>query len=742
MERGKKTSIITFALVAIVVASSLPMPCAALDGPPSMQLTQSMPNVSQYVKPDFRNLVYAEHNNADTSMDNACEKLSIAMVAKNNRQVVKAYNAIAWSYFCRNNFGKAETTYLSALQICDSIGDRRGTANCYHDIANTLVMMNRYNEANEYDHKALNIFYEMNDEDGLSKVCRTLGLLCITHHLYNQAEEYLNRALDIDIRMNIRTHNNSNNIALDYMYLGLNDYRKNLDTRIDSLLRRAKIKNLRAYKEFKSDGNTTTIADACKNLMCIYLRYAQNSQGDLQQKYLDSSLMFHNFGLTAVKKAKNDVSKIDYLLGECKMALENGKYDVARKRFESTRVAVDKDPFSAYYLKYGFLMVKYFESVGDYRRSFEWADWTKKLERRQLNREYAVLSARLSLKNEQDKILLQNEIDTEHEYIKHREQEIRLVVITASTVLVLVLITILVVVIRNSLQRKKRLGRKLKDRNEELESQRDQLEIVNDQLQSSINFAHSLQTSMVPTAEQMNEMFGNTLILWRPLDLVSGDFYWATQSGRRKLVTIADCTGHGVPGGFMSMLGVSLLSDITLSPEFKNGQMTAGNVLDIMREKVVESLRQSDADAMALDGMDMAVCIIDEDSTTLQFAGAFRPLLLERNGSVTEYKGDRMPISFLSHSPRPFNTVRIDIEPGDTIFIYSDGITDQFGYKENGETSKFTGRRLQTVLTENAGKPFDEIQKQINDAIENWRSPAQQRTIPQTDDIILLGIRF
>lgn len=703
---------------------------------------QSMPNVSQYVKPDFRNLVYAEHINADTSMANAQKNLRISMAAKNTRQIVRAYNSIAWSHFCRNNFDMAVKTYKQALQICDSIGDRKGIANCYHDIANALVMMNLYNEANEYDHKALNIFYETNDEDGISKVCKTLGLMCITHHLYNQAAEYLNRALDIDTRMNIRTNNNATDVAIDYMYLGLADYRKFIDTRVDSLIHQAKAKNLRAYKEFKSAGNTTIIADACKNLMCIYLRYAQNSRGDLKQKYLDSSLVFHNIGLTAVRKTKNDVSKIDYLLGECKMALESRDFDTARKRFKSSRQAVDKEPNRAYYLKYGFLMVKYYEYVGDYRHSFEWAEWTKKMEKRQLNREYAVRSAQLSLKNEQDNILQKNELDREHEYIVHREQEIRLVVITASTSLVLILITILAIVIRNSLKRKKRLGKKLMARNEELESQRDQLEIINDQLASSINFAHHMQTSMLPTNEQMNEMFGQTLILWRPLDLVSGDFYWATQIGKRKLVTVADCTGHGVPGGFMSMLGVSILSDITQMPAFKDGTMTAGDVLNMMRDSVVESMRQSEEGAMALDGMDMGLCIIDEDSPTIQFAGAFRPLLVVHNDNLTEYRGDRMPISFLSPNPRPFATKFVDIEPGDTIFLYSDGITDQFGYNEKGDQAKFAGRRLQKVLTDNAGKPLEEIQMQIEAAIDNWRAPAQHRTLPQTDDIILLGIRF
>ena len=735
----KKTSpIIVFALAAIIVANSLPTSCMALEGPPPMQ---TMAKVSQYTKPDFRNLIYAEHNNADTSMAKARERLNSAIAANNARHIVSAYNAIAWCYFCRNNFDMAIQTYKLAMQICDSIGDRRGIANSYHNLANALTMMNFYNEANEYDHKALNIFYELKDEDAISRVSKTLGLMCITHHLYDQAAEHLNLALDIDTRMNVRTKNNANNIAYDYMYLGLADYRKHIDTRRDSLLNQAKVKNLQAYNIFKSSDNSIAIIDVCKNLMCIYLRYAQRTN-DKQQQMLDSSMFFHDLGLSAVKKTKNDINHIDYMLGECKHALINRKFDTTRERLKSTRAAINKDPLSAYYIKFGFMMVSYLERVHDYRHAFEWAEWTKTLEKRQLNREYAVRSAQLSLKNEQDNILQQKEIDREHEYIRHREQEIRLVVITASTVLVMIMIVILVIVIRNSLKRKKRLGRKLTKRNEELESQRDQLECINDQISSSINFAHHLQTSMLPSNEQMNKMFGQTLILWRPLDLVSGDFYWATQSGNRKLVTIADCTGHGVPGGFMSMLGISLLSDITMMPTFKDGSMTAGDVLNIMRDNVIESLRQSEDSTMALDGMDMALCIIDENSKTMQFAGAFRPLLLVRKNDLIEYKGDRMPISYLSPNPRPFVTMNIDIEPGDTIFIYSDGITDQFGYNEKGDQTKFTGRRLKNVLEENAGKPLDEIKTQIENTIDNWRSSVKKRKLPQTDDIILLGIRF
>ena len=738
--RQKKTSpIIVFALAVIFIASSLPMSCMALSDHLPMQ---SLPNVSQYVKPDFLNLFFVEHKNTDTSMATARDNLSVAIAENDTRKMTRAYDAIAWNHFCHNKFIQALKAYERILQICDSVSYRRGMVISYHNIANTLTMMNLYNEANEYDHKALNLAYELSDETDISKISKTLGLMCINHHLYKQAAEYLNRALDIDAEMNIRTNNNAYDVAYDYMYLGLADYRNALDTFNDSLLLQAKKKSLQAYKIFETTKNTTATTDICKNLIYIYLRIAQTSSGNQRQMFMDSCQYYHHIGSTALKKKKNEISQTDYLLWECKFALLNNDYATAHKKLKAVEEAMKKDPLNIFHVKYGFMMASYLEAMGDYQHSFEWADWTAKLEKRQLNREYAVKSAQLSLKNEQDNILQQNEIDREHEYILRREQEIRLVVITASTLLVLIMITVLAIIVRNSLKRKKRLGKKLMMRNIEIESQRDQLEFINDQLASSINFAQHLQTSMLPTTEQMNAIFGQAMILWRPLDVVSGDFYWATQSGRRKLVTIADCTGHGVPGGFMSMLGISILSDISLSPEFKNGQMTAANVLDIMRQKVVESLRQSEESSMALDGMDMAVCIVDEDSPTLQFAGAFRPIVIVRDGKVIEHKGDRMPISYISDSPRPFKTVNIDIEPGDTIFIFSDGITDQFGYNENGDTTKFTGRRLYKILQETAGQPLDEISKQIDAAIENWRAPANQKSIVQTDDIILLGIRF
>jgi len=739
MGREKTSPIIVFALAAIIAVSSLPIPCSAWNITPPIQAEA---NVSQFSKPHLRNLIYIEHKNIDTSMSNALDNLSVAIAANNTRRIVRAYNNIAWCYFCRNNFSMAAATYQTVLQICDSAHDRRNKAICLHNLANILAIMDRYNEANEYEHNAINIFYELNDEEYISKTGKTLGLMCINHHLYNTAAELLNHALEIDTRMNIRTNNNYEEIAYDYVYLGLIDFRKYFDMRNDSLLQQAKAKTLQAYEIFKTAKDNTSATYACRNLMYIYIECAHNAVGSQRQMFLDSSAFFHNIDLNLMKNAKNVAAQIDYLLWESKYAIETRQYGQAKQKLKAAKALIEIDPLKIFQVDYGHTMASYFEAVGDYQQSYEWSEWTTIIEKRQLNREFVVKSAKLSLKNELDDIIQQREIVREQEYIVRREQEIRLVVSTASTAFVLIMIAVLTFIVYKGLKRNKLLGKKLEKRNEDLESQKDQLECINNQIASSINFAHHMQTKMLPTAEQMNELLGDTLILWRPLDLVSGDFYWGMKSGRRKLVTIADCTGHGVPGGFMSMLGVSILSDITMTPAFKDGSMTAGQLLDLMRDNVVESLRQSEDGAMALDGMDMAVCIIDEDSPVLQFAGAFRPILVVHDGKLTEYKGDRMPISYIAPDPRPFKTVKIDVAPGDSIYIYSDGITDQFGYNDGGEQAKFSGRRLKQILEENCNKPFSEQKSIIENAIDNWRAPASKKKCAQTDDIILLGFRI
>ena len=676
----------------------------------------------------------------DTSLVHAFEELS---AAKSVRDTINAYNTIGWYYYDRREFDKAVDMFRNALDVSISIRNKQSTANCYINLADAMAQMGLYNESNDYNHKALNIFYETYNQEGISNVSKTIGLMCINHHLYKTAAEYLNRALEIDTVMNIRTGgNNATDVAFDYLYLGHAELSKYFDTYVDSLLQHAKAENLKAHSMMLKLNNKIGIAYSAKNLMDIYLETAKSTSGKARRHQLDSSLMFHAKGKKIVTELNITPLLTDFTIWEAKYAIETGQFEQAEKMLEQVDVAIRKGLPDSYKIDYGYTMADYYEAIGKYRRAYDWTDRTSKLEKQNMNREFAVQSAKMSVRNDFADILQQREIDREREYIKRREQEIRYVIITATAAMVLILIAVLAAIVMKILKRRRKLEKKLKIRNEELELQKDQLECINDQIVSSINFAHHLQTSILPTDEQMNAMFGDMLILWRPLDVVSGDFYWATQSGGRKLITIADCTGHGVPGGFMSMLGVSLLSDITQMQDFKDGTMTAGNVLDIMRDKVVEALRQSEESSMALDGMDMALCIIDTEARQMQYAGAFRPLVMVRDGQLIERKGDKMPVSYLSANPRPFVTHTIDIADGDIIYIFSDGITDQFGYGATGKEQKFSLRRLLGLLEENAGKSFDEQKNVLVNSIDDWRAPVAKKSLNQTDDIILLGFRI
>lgn len=716
MKKETMSTAITFSLTAVLCACAIVCPVAA-NGEPTETWASS-----------------------DTSLNTAFEQLFSAATVKDS---IKAFNAIGMYLYNNNDFGKAVEMYRSALSICESAGDKKNMAVCYQNLGNALAMMNKFSDANEYNHKALDLFYELNNEEAVSNVSKAIGIMCITNHLYKTAAEYLERALAIDTVMNIRTGgNHAIDVAFDYLYLGYAELSKYRDTRSDYLLQQAKTMNLKAYRMLTKHGNKIGITYCSKNLMDTYLECAKHSEGKQYQQLLDSSLMYHNRGKKLATELNIVPLQTDFIIWEAKYAIEKHQYDQARSLLLQIESAINNVQDNTYRTEYGFLMANYYQAIGRYRQAYDWFDRATKFNKQQINLEFAVKSAKQSVGKEFASILQQREIEKEHENIIRHEQDIRLGIVSGTTAIVLLMIVGLTIAINRSLKRKKRLEKKLTERNDELELQKEQLEAINDQIASSINFAHHLQTSMLPSDSQMHELFSDVLILWRPLDLVSGDFYWGTHVGNRTLFTIADCTGHGVPGGFMSMLGISTLSDISLMPEFKSGQMTAGNVLDLMRDRVVESLRQSEESQMSLDGMDMALCILDTDTMEMQFAGAFRPVIFIRDGELTEYKGDKMPVSYLSDNPRPFVTNRINVKKGDLVFIYSDGITDQFGYNEEGKQSKFTGRRLLKILKEDGGKPFDELKQRIEDAIDDWRAPAGRKSTAQTDDIIFMGVKI
>ena len=271
------------------------------------------------------------------------------------------------------------------------------------------------------------------------------------------------------------------------------------------------------------------------------------------------------------------------------------------------------------------------------------------------------------------------------------------------------------------------LEEKVEQRTTELRHEKEKVEAAHKDIKDSINYAKKIQTAILPQDEQFAKLLPGSFVLFKPKDIVSGDFYWITQSGEAVLYATADCTGHGVPGGFMTMLGTSLLNEIV--NEKKISEPAA--VLNELREKIISSLRQTGASGESKDGMDMVLCRIEKNKLT--YAAANNSLYIIRNGLLKEYKPDKQPIGFYGDEKKPFTQHEIELMPGDMIFTFTDGYADQFG-GEKGK--KFKYRQLEDLLCDIYAKPLSEQKKILDTTIEKWKEGYDQ-----VDDILIIGIQ-
>jgi phosphoserine phosphatase RsbU/P len=262
-----------------------------------------------------------------------------------------------------------------------------------------------------------------------------------------------------------------------------------------------------------------------------------------------------------------------------------------------------------------------------------------------------------------------------------------------------------------------------------IESQKDQLAEINKEITDSINYARRIQSAFIPTEESFIKHFPEAFVLFRPKDIVSGDFYWLFEHNEKIFYATADCTGHGVPGGFMTMLGLSFLEEIV---EIK-GETRVNEILNYLRDRIVTTLKQSGNVGESKDGMDIAVCCIDRDKKLMTYSAANNSVNILRKGELIELKPDKQPCGFF-HEPRPFKLNEFALEEGDIVYTFTDGYADQFG-GPNGK--KFKYRKLEEMLVQNAAKPFAQQKQILLDAITDWMGKEHQ----QVDDILVIGLK-
>lgn len=266
-----------------------------------------------------------------------------------------------------------------------------------------------------------------------------------------------------------------------------------------------------------------------------------------------------------------------------------------------------------------------------------------------------------------------------------------------------------------------------------VEERTEKIKKQNNQIIESIRYASRIQSALLPSDEYLNQTLKNYFVFYEPLDIVSGDFYWVKQIENRIFVVAADCTGHGVPGAFMSILGITSLNEMITHTKYE----TAGEYLNDLRLLVKNSLNQSGKKGTVADGMDLTLVIFDLENQKMHFAGAYNQIIIIKNPDQTteviEYKGDRMPIGLHLKENMEFSDHVIKIEKGDTIYMFSDGIIDQFGGPNN---KKFSLANLKLLLSEIQFMPLPGQKEFIMNKFNEWKGEKYQ-----IDDVLVMGIK-
>jgi sigma-B regulation protein RsbU (phosphoserine phosphatase) len=256
------------------------------------------------------------------------------------------------------------------------------------------------------------------------------------------------------------------------------------------------------------------------------------------------------------------------------------------------------------------------------------------------------------------------------------------------------------------------------------------IETQNREITSSIQYASRIQNALLPPNEELKRLLPSYFILSKPRDIVSGDYYWLASKDDKVIIAVADCTGHGVPGAFMSILGVSFLNEIVN----KAVTIRANEILNQLCGQVIKSLHQTGKKDETRDGMEMGLCVMDFSKNKLQFSGAFRPLYLIRDNELKEFRGDFMPIGIYEEEDQSFSNTEVLFQKGDIIYLFTDGYVDQLG---GTERKTFRSKNFKKLLIEIHNLPMHEQKKVLDNNYKAWRGE-----IDQVDDILIVGIKI
>ena len=728
------------------------------------------------------------------------------------KEVAKMMNTIGDVYLEQKSLDKAIEFYDKTLKIREQQGDKKGVADVSENIAVAFYDSGKYETAINYYEKSLLIREKLNDKKGVVSVMNDLASVNENTFRYEKAIDYYQKSLKVsetlgDKETNVKILNKMANVYYENKELdkSIEFYEKSAKTGKEIGNDKKVAESLNNIGVLYSNmGNLDKAEKYLKQSMTYYDKtndkmaksLSLNNLGNVnfESKQLDKALDYyeqslkikeelkyfigvatslHNIG--AVQFEMNDINKaVEYFKKSNKIAIEmNDKKLMSRNYKYLTDVCIKKNDYKGAYECYQNYAKANFVIEGDESRLVN----EMITDDNQLSD--ATQIQNLKIEVQKQKVLAQFEasrnvlqLNLKNLEIEKGKQEIakQRQLLYSALIGFIIILSFSIMLFRLYVQKKKAnvllavKNEEILQQKEEIEAQRDEIEVQRDyvvkqrdkisfqkqEITDSIVYAGLIQTAILPPTSYMNELLNNFFVYYKPRDIVSGDFYWTTNKGDKTIVVVADCTGHGVPGAFMSMLGISSLNEIVN----KTKELDAAHILNQLRDHIVDALHQK-GDNKSRDGMDISISVFDEDFTNLQFAGAYNPVYIIRNAdnntleenlilqeictanndkyNLFEIKADKMPVSIYDNMS-PFVNKEFKLVKGDAIYMFSDGYSDQFG---GPEEKKFKAKQFKHLLLESQEKSMDNQMEAINKAHLDWKGNTHQ-----IDDILVVGIKI
>jgi tetratricopeptide (TPR) repeat protein/serine phosphatase RsbU (regulator of sigma subunit) len=615
-------------------------------------------------------VIYKEKGDYTKAIDYSTKSLKIYQEIGDKKGIAITLENIGVIYIEKGDYAKAMDYHAKSLKIYENLEDKKGIAITLINIGLLYKEHKGFDKALEYYKRGLDISSKIGDKKGIAEALNAIGLICENQGKYNEALDYYNKTLTIQQEIgNLKgIANIYNNIGI--LYKEQKDYLKAMDYYLKSL------------KISEEIGGVRITSNILGNIGMLYFRLNNYQQA---QKYSNRSLV--------LAKNVNALGNIEFN--------SNLLYEIYKKTHKDSKA------------------LEMLELYNDTKGALDKMNLNDLLLKEKVKQEYEVKIYKDSIAN----LINVNKLaDRDAALQIKKDQQIMLF-----GGLGLVILFSFFIFNRYRITHKQK--KVIQGQHQELEHNHNILEEAHKDITDSIVYAKRIQDATLTSTSYINDVLPQSFLYFNPKELVSGDFYWVFNNGDDVFFTVADCTGHGVPGAFMSMIGNSLLNEMIIENKIRDTNL----IMDNVSNKIKISLDQKGEQGQSRDGMDMMLCRLNKKTNELMFTGAKNPLFLIRDGEVIEYKGDKRPIGYYLGENILFTSKKIKLKNNDMIYVFSDGFSDQFG-GEKGK--KYKAESFKRFLLTIVDKDMGAQQNLISEEFDLWKGDLEQ-----LDDVCVMGVR-